>query len=338
MTTDGPMMQAILQHGYGNPRDVLRLGQTERPSPGPGDVLIRVRAASVNTPDWATVAGVPAILRLGAGLRRPGHPVRGSDVAGVVAAAGDQVTDLQPGDEVFGSLWDGSAKPKAGTFAEYAVAPGAQVTRKPAALSFAEAAASVMSGLTALMAMRDVGRVREGSRVLVNGASGGVVTMAVQIAAAMGAEVTGVCGTANVELVRSLGAARVIDYTAEDFTRDPQRYDVILDNVLNRPPAVTARLLAPRGVFIPNSLGNTGGLLGALPRIARAMVIGLGSTTVKTVTLTVNRENLSALAGLLESGAVRVVIDKAYSLDAAADAVSHMLGHHARGQVAITVP
>src|SRR5579863_10462733 len=171
MTTDRPMMQAMLQHGYGHPRDVLRLGQAPCPSPGPGDVLIRVRATSVNTPDWATVTGVPAVLRLAAGLRRPGHPVRGSDVAGVVAAAGSQVTGLQPGDEVFGSLWDGSAKPKAGTFAEYAVAPSAQVVRKPAALSFADAAASVMSGVTALIAMRDVGRVRHGSRVLVNGAS-----------------------------------------------------------------------------------------------------------------------------------------------------------------------
>jgi NADPH:quinone reductase-like Zn-dependent oxidoreductase len=338
MTTDQPMMQAILQHGYGNPQDVLRLGQAKRPSPGPGDVLVQVRATSVNTPDWLTVTGVPAILRLGAGLRRPGHPVRGSDVAGVVAAAGPQVTGLQPGDEVFGSLWDGSAKPKAGTFAEYAVAPGSQLVRKPAALSFVDAAASVMSGVTALIAMRDAGQVRDGSRVLVNGASGGVGTMAVQIAAAMGAEVTGVCGTGNAELVRSLGAARVIDYTAEDFTRDKQRYDVILDNVLNHRPTVTARLLAPRGVFIPNSIGNTERLLGGLPRIARAMVMGLGSTTVKTVSLTVNRENLDALAGLLDSGAVRVVIDKAYPFEAAAAAVTHMLGHHARGQVAITVP
>ena len=338
MTTEQPMMQAILQHGYGNPRDVLRLGQAQRPSPGAGDVLIRVRGTSVNTPDWLTVAGVPSVLRLGAGLRRPRLPVRGSDVAGVVEAAGADVTGLRPGDEVFGSLWGSTARTQAGSFAEYTVAPGSPVARKPGALSFTDSAASVMSGLTALIAMRDVGRVREGSRVLVNGASGGVGTMAVQIAASLGAEVTGVCGTRNVELVRSLGAARVIDYTAEDFTSGPQRYDVILDNVLNRPPSETARLLAPRGVFIPNSIGNTGRLLGGLPRIARAMILGLGRTTVKTVALTVNRENLGALAGLLESGAVRVVIDETYSLDRAAAAVSHMLGHHARGQVAITVP
>ena len=214
MTTDPPTMRAIIQHSYGAPRDVLRLGQVQRPSFGAEDVLIRVRATSVNTPDWATVAGVPAILRLGIGLRRPGHPVRGSDVAGVVEAVGSQVTDLRPGDEVFGSLWGSTARTRPGTFAEYAVAPGSQVVRKPAALSFADAAASVMTGLTALIAMRDVGQVGAGRRVLVNGASGGVGTMAVQIAASLGAEVTGVCGTGNVELVRSLGAARVIDYTS----------------------------------------------------------------------------------------------------------------------------
>ena len=210
--------------------------------------------------------------------------------------------------------------------------------RKPAALGFAEAAASVMSGVTALIAMRDVGPASAGRRVLVNGASGGVGTMAVQIAASLGAEVTGVCGPGNVELVRSMGAARVIDYAKEDFTRDGQRYDVILDNVLNRPPSATARLLAPGGVFIPNSIGNTGGLLAGLPRIMRAMLMGLGSTTVKTVKLSVNHDNLSALASLLESGAVRVIIDKTYPFDQTAAAVAHMLGHHARGQVAITIP
>jgi NADPH:quinone reductase-like Zn-dependent oxidoreductase len=338
MAADPPTMRAIIQHSYGTPRDVLRPGQIQRPPGGADDVLIRVLATSVNTPDWATVAGVPAILRLGTGLRRPGRPVRGSDVAGVVEAVGPQVTDLQPGDEVFGSLWGAAAKTRPGTFAEYAIAPGSQVVRKPAALSFTGAAASVMTGLTALIAMRDVGQVGPGSHVLINGASGGVGTMAVQIAASMGAEVTGVCGTGNVELVRSIGAARVIDYTAEDFTRDEQRYNVILDNVLNRPPSATARLLAPRGVLIPNSIGNTGGLFAGLPRIARAMLMGLGSTTVKTVTLSVNHENLTALASLLESGTVQVIIDKTYPFDDTAAAVAHMLGHHASGKVAITVP
>jgi NADPH:quinone reductase-like Zn-dependent oxidoreductase len=338
VTTEPPTMRAIIQYGYGAPRDVLRPGQIQRPPADARDVLIRVRATSVNTPDWAMVAGVPALLRLGTGLRRPSHPVRGSDVAGVVEAVGPQVTDLRPGNEVFGSLWGRTAKARPGTFAEYAVVPGHQVVRKPAAISFEEAAASVMTGLTALIAMRDVGQVCAGSRVLVNGASGGVGTMAVQIAASMGAEVTGVCGARNVELVRSLGAARVIDYTTEDFTRSGQKYDVILDNVLNHPPSATARLLGPRGVLIPNSIGNTGGLLAGLPRVARAMLMGLGPTTVKTVTLSANRENLNALASLLESGTVQVIIDRTYSFDHTATAVSHMLGHHARGKVAITVP
>jgi len=209
--------------------------------------------------------------------------------------------------------------------------------RKPAGLGFEEAAASVMSGLTALIAMRDVGRVGAGTRVLVNGASGGVGTMAVQLARSLGAEVTGVCGTGNLELVRSLGADHVIDHTAQDFTRSQQRYDVILDNVLNHPPKATARLLAPGGVLIPNSVGNSGGLLAGLPRMARAALMGRGATNVKLVTLAVHRENLDALVRLLDTGAVRVVIDRTYPLDRAASAVAHMLGHHASGKVAISV-
>jgi NADPH:quinone reductase-like Zn-dependent oxidoreductase len=208
---------------------------------------------------------------------------------------------------------------------------------KPAGLSFEEAAASVMTGLTALIAIRDVGGVGPGARVLVNGASGGVGTMAVQTAKSLGAEVTGVCSTRNLELVRSLGADRVIDYTKQDFTQSQLRYDVILDNVMNHPPSATARLLAPHGVLIPNSIGNTGRLLGALPRTARAALMGRGATNVKLVTAAVNRENLTALVRLLESGEVRVVIDKTYPLDKAASAVAHMLGHHASGKVAITV-
>jgi NADPH:quinone reductase-like Zn-dependent oxidoreductase len=288
----------------------------------------------VNTPDWATVAGEPYILRLRSGLRQPKHPVRGSDVAGVVAAVGQRVTDLQPGDEVFGSLWR-STSAQAGTFAEYTVAPAAQLVKKPAGLGFEDAAASVMTGLTALTAMRDVGKVGAGTRVLINGASGGVGTMAVQIAKVLGAEVTGVCSTRNVELVRSLGADHVIDYTEQDLTQGQQRYDVILDNVLNHPPTAIARVLAPNGTLIPNSIGNTGGLLAGLPRTARAALMGRRSTNVKFVTITVNRENLTALLGLLESGEVRVVIDQTYPLAKAASAVAHMLAHHASGKVAI---
>ena len=334
MTTDPPTMQAIIQDGYGAPERVLRLDQTARPSAGADDVLRRVRATSVNTPDWATVAGAPYVFRLQAGLRRPKHPIRGSDVAGTVAAVGSRVTGLAPGDEVLGSLWGSS---QAGTFAQYTVAPASQLVKKPAGLSFEEAAASVMTGLTAMIAMRDAGQVRPGTRVLINGASGGVGTMAVQIARSLGAEVTGVCSTRNIELVRSLGADHVIDYTKQDFTQSQQRYDVILDNVLNHSPKATARLLAPKGVLIPNSIGNTGGLLAGLPRIARATLMGKGATTVKFVTLGVNHENLNALVRLLESDKVRVVIEQTYPFGKTASAVAHVLAHHASGKVAISV-
>ena len=331
-----PTMQAIIQHGYGEPERVLRLEQTDRPSPGADEVLLRVLATSVNTPDWATVTGVPYALRLQSGLRGPTQPVRGTDVAGVVETTGDRVTDLRPGDEVLGSLWGAGAGSRAGAFAQYAVVPAAQLVRKPAGLGFDEAAASVMSGLTALIAMRDVAGVRPGMRVLINGASGGVGTMAVQIATSLGAEVTGVCGSGNVELVSSLGAHEVIDYTQQDFTRSERRYDVILDNVLNHSPKVTARLLAPGGILIPNSIGNSGGLLAGLPRIARAKLISKNVASVRLVTLAVNRENLEALVRLLETDQVRVIIDRTYPFEQAAGAVAHMLAHHASGQVAIT--
>ena len=336
-TAQKQTMKAIVQEEYGAPERVLKLEEVDRPSVGADEVLIRVRATSVNTPDWITVTGVPYILRLKSGLRRPSTPVRGTDVAGVVEAVGKDVTDLQLGDEVFGSSWaDTLATP--GTFAEFTVAPASKLIKKPGGLSFEEAAASVMSGLTALIAIRDVGRVGPGTRVLINGASGGVGTFAVQVAKALGAEVTGVCSTRNLELVRSLGADHVIDYTEEDFTRSEQRYDVILDNVINRPPSATARVLAPDGIFIPNSIGNTGGFFAGLPQMARAALMVRGSTDLKTLrTWAVNRENLQALATLLESGDVKVVIDRIYPLDEAAKAVAHMLGHHARGKVVIAV-
>lgn len=315
---------------------MLRLGELDRPPVGDDDVLIRVRATSVNTPDWITVTGVPYILRLRSGLRRPRAPVRGTDVAGVVETVGKNVIDLQPGDEVFGSSW-ADALATSGTFAEFTVVPASQLIKKPVGLTFEEAAASVMSDLTALIAIRDVGRVGPGTRVLINGASGGVGTLAVQIAQALGADVTGACSTRNLELVRSLGADHVIDYTEEDFTRGEQRYDVILDNVMNHLPSATARVLTPTGTFIPNSVGNTGGLFAGLLRMARAAVLGRGSTDVQFVTCVVNRENLEALATLLVSGDAKVVIDNVYPLSEAATAVAHMLGHHARGKVVIAV-
>jgi NADPH:quinone reductase-like Zn-dependent oxidoreductase len=337
-TTTRTKMKAVVQDGYGPPERVLKPEEIGRPSAGDDEVLVRIRATSVNTPDWITVTGVPYILRLKSGLLRPKTPVRGTDLAGVVEAVGKNVIDLQPGDEVFGSTWDATLA-ATGTFAEYSVAPASQLIKKPADLSFEEAASSVMSGITALILIRDVGQVGPGTRVLINGASGGVGTFAVQIAKTLGAEVTGVCSTTNLELVRSLGADHVIDYTEEDYTRGEKRYDVILDNVMNHPPSATARALAPTGMLIPNSVGPKKGFFGSLPRIVRAALMGLGSTNVQTsgTTVVVNRENLEALASLLESGHVKVVIDTIYPIDDAAHAVARMLGHRARGKIAITV-
>jgi len=330
-------MKAVVQLSYGPPKRVLAMREVDRPSLGDEDVMVRVRATSVNTPDWIAVSGTPYILRLQSGLRRPKTRVRGTDVAGVVEAVGTKVSDSRPGDEVFGSAWAGS-QPTSGTFAEFTVVPASQLFAKPANVTFEEAAASVMSGITALIAMRDVGKVTPGSHVLINGASGGVGTLAVQIAKALGAEVTGVSSTQNLEFVRSLGADHVIDYTREDFTLGDPRYDVILDNVMNHPPSVTSKVLTPTGMLIPNSIGNSGGLLAGLMRGARAALLARGSTNVQFVKCVVNREYLDALATLLRSGEIKVTIDKTYQLSDAADAVAHMLGHHARGKVAITVP
>jgi NADPH:quinone reductase-like Zn-dependent oxidoreductase len=329
-------MKAVVQIRYGPPEQVLRMQEIEPPGLGAGDALVRVRATSVNTPDWITVTGVPHILRLAFGLRRPRTPVRGTDVAGVVEAVGRNVTDLQPGDEVFGSSWTGTLSTR-GTFAELTAVPASSLIPKPEGVSFEEAAASVMSGLTALAAMRTLGKVTPGMHVLINGASGGVGTFAVQIARSLGAEVTGVCGTRNLDLVSSLGADHVIDHTREDFTRGSDRYDLILDNVLNHPPSATVRVLASGGVFMPNSVGNTGGLFAGLPRMARAALMGLGSTNVQLVNWKVGRENLNSLATLLQSGDCRVIISDTYPLADAAKAVAHMLGHHAVGKLAITI-
>ena len=329
-------MNAIVQAGYGPPQRVLSMRAVDRPPVGDEDVMVRVRATSVNTPDWIAVSGTPYILRLQSGLRRPKTRVRGTDVAGVVEVVGGDVTDFRPGDEVFGSTWAGS-RATPGTFAELTVVPASQLFAKPPNISFEEAAASVMSGITALIAMRDVGKVIPGSHVLINGASGGVGTLAVQIAKALGAEVTGVSSTRNLEFVRSLGADHVIDYTKEDFTLGAPRYDVILDNVMNHPPSVTSKVLTPTGMLIPNSIGNSGGLLAGLLRGARAALLARGSTNVQFVKCEVNREYLDALATLLRTGEVKVPIDETYQLSDAADAVAHMLGHHARGKVAITV-
>ena len=330
-------MKAVVQHRYGAPEQVLAIADLPRPEPGPGQVLVRVKATSVNTPDWIAVTGVPYILRTRAGDLRGNGAVRGTDVAGVVEATGPDVTDLHPGDEVLGSVWD-SGLTTGGTFAEYTLAPATQLIPKPAGLSFEDAAASVMSGMTAQHAWRHVTPVHEGMRVLINGASGGVGTFAVQIAAHLGAHVTAVCGPTNLDLVRSLGAETAIDYTRTDFTTGTDRYDAILDNVLSHPPRRTIRALADGGVLMPNSVGNTGGLLAGLGRMARAALIGrLRLADVRFVPTTYERQALTALARLLESGAIRPVIDHVYPLEETPKAIAHMAGHHARGNIVITV-
>lgn len=337
-TPERGVMRAVVQDGYGPPEQVLSMATIERPTIGADEVLVRMRATSVNTPDWITVTGIPSVLRLRFGLRQPRTPVRGTDIAGVVEAVGENVTDLAPGDDVFGSGWAHTDLATVGTLAEYTVAPARQLARKPEDLSFEEAAGSVMSGITALTALRDVAELRPGMSVLINGASGGVGTFAVQIAKAYGCDVTGVCSAGNVELVRGLGADHVIDYAVEDFTRGGHRYDVILDNVLNHRPAAIRRALAPDGIFLPNSVGSTGGLVAGMPRMARAALMGLGRTRVSFTTIAIGPETLADLTGPLGSGKIRTVIDRVYPLEEAHRAIERMLSRRARGQVVVTIP
>ena len=259
--TEEGRMRAIVQRCYGSP-EVLESADVDRPAVGDDDVLVRVRAASVHPGDYFIMTGEPYVVRLAFGLRRPRHPIPGRDLAGVVAAVGKDVADLQPGDEVFG--WSTT-----GTLAEYACVPADQLVRTPANLSAGQAAAVPTSGLTALQALRDIAHVQPGQAVLITGASGGVGTFAVQIAKALGAVVTGVCSTRNMELVRSVGADHVIDYTRTDFTRTGLRYDVIFDSVEAQSLSEVRRALTPTGTLIPNS-GRGGRWVGPLGRIVKA--------------------------------------------------------------------
>lgn len=262
-------MKAIVQSSYGAPEDVLALSEIEAPVPMDDEVLVRVRATSVNTPDWAAVTGEPYLLRGLTGLSRPKRPVRGTDVSGWVEAVGSAVTEFGLGDPVFGA---GLQDARVGTFAELTAVPAHRLSLMPAPLGFEDAAACVMSGLTALDAV-SVAEVGPGTRMLINGAAGGVGTFALQMAKRRGAEVTGVCSTRNVDFLRELGADHVVDYTKEDFTAGAARYQVVLDNVLNHSPSKTVSILAPKGIFVPNSLGNRGGWLSALPRMAHAALL-----------------------------------------------------------------
>jgi NADPH:quinone reductase-like Zn-dependent oxidoreductase len=324
-------MKAIVQERFGPP-DVLRLVDTDVPEVGAGDVLVRVHAAALNPYDWHMMRGDPLVARLmgGVGLTRPKARVAGVDAAGRVEAVGANVRGLRPGEEVLGFC--------PGAFAEYARAEADKVVPKPVGLTFEQAAAVPMAGATALRGIRDVGAVRAGDRVLVNGAAGGVGTYAVQIAAALGAQVTGVCSTRNVELVRSIGAAHVVDYTREDFTDGRARYDVILDNVCNRPLRRLRRALTPTGILVLNGGGSPGRVVGAVGSIVRAVVVNaLVRERLRLVPHEQKRENLLTLTGLIEARKLTPVLDRTYPLADTAEGLRHLEQGHARGKVVITV-
>jgi len=322
-------MQAIVQDTYG-PTEVLELREVERPRIGPGEVLVRVHAAGVDRGVWHLMTGLPYPVRLAYGLRVPKSPTPGMDLAGVVVSVGAGVTRFGPGDEVFGI--------GVGTFAEYARAPEAKLVAKPEGLSFEQAAVVAISGATALQAVRDHGRVRPGQQVLVTGASGGVGSYAVQIAKAYGAEVTGVASSAKLDLVRSLGADHVLDYTREDFADGARRYDVVIDIGGNSSLRRLRRALTPTGTAVITG-GETGGRwLGGYDRQLRGAVlspfVGQRFTTfVNTEAL----EQLEALAGLLEAGQVVPAVDRSFPLAEAAKAIRYVQEGHARGKVVLTV-
>jgi NADPH:quinone reductase-like Zn-dependent oxidoreductase len=306
---------------------VLEARDIDMPQIADNEVLVRVHAASIHVGDWILMTGVPYVMRLGTGLSKPKNRVPGTDVAGTVEAGGPQVQSLRPGDEVFG--WC------TGAFAEYASAPEDNFVKKPANLTFEQAAAVGVSASTALQLLRDDARVRPGQKVLINGASGGVGTFAVQIAKACGAEVTGVCSTRNLELVRSIGADHVVDYTREDFREGAERYDVILDNVGDHSMAATRRALAPNGTLFSNGGGHSPDKLGRVIRaaIASMVVRQQARPSVKNN----NRADLLALKELVEAGKVTPVIGGTYSLAQTAEAIGHVAAGHARGTVVIAV-
>ncbi len=322
-------MKAIVQDTYGLP-DVLRLDDIDRPRIGRHDVLVRVQAAGVGPDAWHLMTGRPYLVRLAFGIRAPRNPVRGADLAGVVDAVGPGVTRLRPGDEVFGI--------GEGTLAEYARAPEAKLAPKPANLTFEQAAAVPISGLTALQALRDHAKVQPGQSVLVVGAAGGVGTLAVQLAKAFGAEVTGVCSTAKISLVRSLGADHVIDYTRDDPTAGTHRYDVVLDIAGARPLKDLRRVLTPRGTLV--IIGGEGGgrWFGPLGRFLQAALRSpFTGPRLRGFVSTENHEDLLVLREHAEAGRLTPVVGRVFPLDQAADAVRHVAAGHARGKIVVSV-
>ncbi|MCG5215269.1 NAD(P)-dependent alcohol dehydrogenase [Streptosporangium sp. KLBMP 9127] len=328
-------MKAFVLRSYGSP-DALDLTEIGKPVPGDDEVLVRVRATSVQPYDWHHMRGEPYIARLmggGPGLRKPKINILGADMAGQVEAVGKDVTEFRPGDEVFAML-------KQGGFAEYVCVRAGELAPKPKNLSFEEAAAVPMAANTALLGLRDMGRIQPGQRILVNGASGGVGTFAVQIAKAFGAEVTGVCSTRNVDLVRSIGADKVIDYTAEDFTRNGERYDLLLDNAGSHSGKAYRRVLTPKGTYVGvggrsgrwiRPVGRMFSTLAMSPLVSQRMVMA------NVVQCTENKKNLMTLAEFIEDGKITPVIDRRYPFEEIPAAIRYMEEGHAPGKVVIEV-
>ncbi len=323
-------MRAILCGAYGPPEAVLRLEDVETPSPADGEILVNVRAASVNPLDCHLMKGKPFGFRLLTGLTGPSETRPGRDLAGQVERVGTNVTDFQPGDEVFGI--------GRGTFAESACAPARKLAKKPVGVTFEQAASAPIAGLTALQALRDRGRLQPGERVLINGAAGGVGMFAVQIAKWMRAAVTGVCSTRNVELVRSLGADRVVDYTREDFTRQDERYDLMLDCICNRPLSARRRALTREGRLVVIGAPQGRYFVSMLVNFFKPLVVApFVSQKVTFFVANVNRGDLAVLGELMANGTLTPLIDQRQGLGAVPRAVADVATRHARGKVVISV-
>ncbi|MFD0432773.1 NAD(P)-dependent alcohol dehydrogenase [Streptomyces chartreusis] len=325
-------MKAVIQDRYGS-ADVLEFRDVDRPVPTADEVLVRVHAASVNAYDWHLMHGDPVIGRTMMGFRRPKAPVRGRDFAGVVEAVGSGIPGLKPGDEVYGEA--------DGAFAEFVCARADEVGPKPANLTFEQAAAIPLAGNTALIGLRDVARVQPGQTLLVNGASGGVGTFAVQLGKAYGAEVTAVCSTRNVDMVRSLGADRIIDYTQEDFTRGEARYDVVLDLVGNHSLGEFRRVLNTVGTLVLSGGGvyEGGSVVGPMGLFIKRRLVAPFARNHRLLEIAArqSRANLDALRDLAESGKIAPVVERTYPLSEAAEAIRYLEVEHARAKVVVTV-
>jgi len=327
-------MKAMVNTKYGPP-DVLELTEVERPVPKDDEALVKVHAASVNPADWHLLRGTPHIARLQLGLRKPKETILGCDVAGHIEEVGKNVTMIQPGDGVFGSPFMHGF----GAFAERVCVSEELLAPKPANLSFEQAAAVPLAASTALQGLRDHGRIEPGQKVLIIGASGGVGTFAVQIARSFDAEVTGVCSTRNVEMVRSLGADHVIDYTKEDFTHSGQKYDLIFQLAGTRSPSECRRALTSKGILVQISGESDGRWIGPVDRIIKALVLSpFVSQKMASFTVNPNKEDLRFLRQLIEAGKLTPVIDRTYPLSETPEAIRYLENGHARGKVAITVP